>query len=118
MSKSRKLLKFFNLVDRAGDLSITNIAVIVMVVKMAVAPQFTITECGALLVTLLNYGHKRYQSSKVEKETVKAPEVNLQPVLEQIQSVESQLAAVQKVAEEAGEKASKLALAAGMKQVR
>lgn len=53
------VLKFLNLTDDSGSLSITNVAVIVCVVKIAIAPQFSITEVGALMVSLLNYMHKR-----------------------------------------------------------
>lgn len=55
-----RILKFFNLLDSQDNLSVTNIAVIVCVTKIAIAPQFSITEVGALMVTLLNYAHKRY----------------------------------------------------------
>lgn len=56
----KSALAFLNLLDNAGNLSISNIAVIVCVIKVALAPQFSITEVGALLVSLLNYAHKRY----------------------------------------------------------
>jgi hypothetical protein len=54
-----RVLSFLNLLDDAGNLSITNIAVIVCLVKIAMAAQFTGTEVGALVATLLNYSHKR-----------------------------------------------------------
>lgn len=62
-----KTLRFFNLVDRSCNLSITNIAVIVCVAKIAIAPTFSIAEVGALLISLVNYGHKRTESAKAEK---------------------------------------------------
>ncbi len=54
-----KLLRFFNLIDNDGNLSITNVAVIVCITKMALASQFSGMDVGALLATLLNYAHKR-----------------------------------------------------------
>lgn len=54
-----KVLSFLNLLDDSGNLSITNIAVIVCVVKMATSAQFSGAEVGALMATLLNYIHKR-----------------------------------------------------------
>lgn len=54
-----KVLSFFNLLDQAGNLSITNVAVIVCVVKMALSSQFSGMDVGALVGTLLNYAHKR-----------------------------------------------------------
>ena len=58
-------LKFFNLLDRGNKLSITNTAVVVIVVKMALAP-FDWATAAALLVSLLNYMDKRRTSAKAE----------------------------------------------------
>lgn len=58
----KKILSFLNLLDAAGNLSITNIAVITAVTKMAFASQFGGVDAVALIGTLLNYGHKRYVS--------------------------------------------------------
>lgn len=58
-----RALLFLNLLDVQGNLSITNIAVIVCVTKIALAPQFSIAECGALMVSLLNYAHKRHTNA-------------------------------------------------------
>lgn len=55
-----RVLKFLSLLDNEGNLSISNIAVIVCVTKLAIAPHFSVTEVGALMVSLLNYAHKRY----------------------------------------------------------
>lgn len=63
----KSFLSFLNLTDTSGNLSITNIAVIVCVVKIALAPQFSITEVGALLVSLLNYAHKRFVNDGANK---------------------------------------------------
>lgn len=57
-----------NLVERGGaKLSLTNLAVMVCIVKIAIAPSISIVDMGALLLSLLNYGHKRYESNKVHK---------------------------------------------------
>lgn len=63
----KKLLKFLQLVDREGNLSITNIAMIVLITKLAVLSQFTMTEVSAFLLALLNYSHKRMESNKFSK---------------------------------------------------
>jgi hypothetical protein len=55
----KRALSFLCLTGYDGNLSITNIAVIVCVVKMATAAQFTGVDAGALLATLLNYAHRR-----------------------------------------------------------
>ena len=62
----KQALTFLSLVGEDGALSITNIAVIVCVVKIAIAPTFSITEVGALMVSLLNYAHRRHVGSKDE----------------------------------------------------
>ncbi len=54
-----RLLSFLNLLDSDGNLSITNIAVIVMVTKIALMTQMTGVDAVALVSTLLNYSHKR-----------------------------------------------------------
>lgn len=61
---SRDVLRFFNLLDRGNKLSITNIAVIVLIVKMALAPAFDWTAATGLFVALFNYAHKRSETNK------------------------------------------------------
>jgi hypothetical protein len=53
------ILKFLSLLDSEGNLSITNIAVIVAITKMAFVSQFTGVDSVALIGTMLNYAHKR-----------------------------------------------------------
>lgn len=55
----KRALLFLNMLDSGGNLSITNLAVIVCVVKMAISAQMSGMEVGALMTTLLNYAHKR-----------------------------------------------------------
>ena len=62
-------LNFLHLLDDQNRLSITNIAVIILVVKVAAAPLDWPTAAG-LLCTLLNYGHKRVIDSKTVIEDV------------------------------------------------
>ncbi len=54
-----KILQFFNLTDAQGNLSISNIAVIVLITKIALAPVLDWPTAAALLMSLMNYGHKR-----------------------------------------------------------
>lgn len=61
-----RVLKFLNLLDADGNLSITNVAVIVCVTKMALAAQMNGCDLGALLAVLLNYGHKRMVNSNAD----------------------------------------------------
>ncbi len=61
-----RALRFLNLLDSDGNLSITNVCVIVCVVKIVVAPQFSVTEVGALMVSLCNYAHKRSTNANAD----------------------------------------------------
>lgn len=91
----KPILQFLNVVDRKGNLSITNVAVIIVVTKIAIAQSVGITEAGALLITLLNYGHKRQEdakAAKLEKEAViaqdkKAEDVKMEDLKSTIEKV-------------------------------
>lgn len=60
----KKYLSFFNLLDRTGNLSITNLAVLIITIKLTTLQQFTLAETSAFLVAMLGYAHKRHVSSK------------------------------------------------------
>lgn len=55
----KKVLTFLNLLDNTGNLSISNVAVIVCITKMALVTQLSGVDSVALIGTLLNYAHKR-----------------------------------------------------------
>lgn len=61
-----RFLSFFRLVDENGELSITNIAVWVVLGKVAYAPDISMTEIAALLTVIGSY---RYKSFYVAKKT-------------------------------------------------
>lgn len=116
MKYIRKLLKFLQLVDREGNLSITNIATIVVITKIAIAASIDWGVISALLVTLLNYGHKRHESNKVRPTAQIA--VDLKPLQDSINKMADDIQEVKKVADEAKDKASKVALASGLSTKR
>lgn len=55
-----KVLSFLNLLDKEGNLSITNVAVYIALVKMAFASQLNSCDVVALVGVLGNYAHKRF----------------------------------------------------------
>ena len=55
-----RILTFLNLLDNGGNLSLTNIAVIICLVKLAMSAQLSSTDVAALLAAIANYCHKRY----------------------------------------------------------
>lgn len=54
-----RLLGFCNLLDRKGNLSISNVGVIVLITKIAMASTIDWPTVSGLLIALMNYGHKR-----------------------------------------------------------
>lgn len=102
---TKSALKFFNLIDRAGKLSITNMAVYVLIVKLALSPDMDWAVVAGLLVTLLNYSAKKV----IDKPTVAAElPSNLQEAID----------AVKKTADEAKDMAQKLNLANGVMRLK
>jgi hypothetical protein len=80
----KKLLTFLNLMD--GDqVSITNLCMYVLIVKVALVPHASIPDLGALFLATANYLHKRYVASQAPDPT---PAVNIQPLLARIESVD------------------------------
>lgn len=55
-----KFLQFFRLVDADGLLSLTNIALIIGMYKIAVTQGTNLNDAGLLVAVLLNYAHKRF----------------------------------------------------------
>lgn len=53
-------LVFTRFINGDGNLSITNIAVIIVLYKLACTPSTSITDCGALFLSLSHYGWKKY----------------------------------------------------------
>lgn len=55
-----RILKFLRLSDQEGDLSLTNISVMVLLVKIALVPDFSINEAALFLTALGGYNLKKY----------------------------------------------------------
>ena len=101
---SMNILRFLNLLGKNDKLSITNITVLVMLVKIAFIQHITLTESAAFFITLLNYGHKRVTSAQYEKEasediTNKINALQLE-VNEKLNSFAETAAKVEKVSED------------------
>lgn len=110
------VLGFFQLIDHNNRLSITNIATMVVIVKIAMAVSIDWGVISALLITLLNYGHKRHVISK-EKCTAKSedlPFVDLTDITNEVHALASQVKEIGDIAADAKDKASKVALASGL----
>lgn len=70
----KKASIFLRLIDENNQLSITNIAVYIVLVKIALVQDFNITDAGALFVCLLNYSGKKYLKHASEKKKLLSDE--------------------------------------------
>ncbi len=92
MSKIIEALKFLNMLEaRYNKISLSNLAVIVCIVKVAIAPAASIVDLSALLLALLNYGHKRYESNKSAANTSEASVAELRTAMERVVGVQNNL---------------------------
>lgn len=63
-AKLLKALDFVRLLDETGNLSLTNIAVMVVLVKVAMSSFVSPAELGALLTVISSYSFKRYNQRR------------------------------------------------------
>lgn len=64
--------RFFRLLDDNNVVSLTNIALMIVIGKLAITPSMAIPEIGALMLGVLNYSYKRYIRHKEPKPEVMA----------------------------------------------
>lgn len=70
---------FLRLIDDQHNLSLTNIATIIVVIKLALAQQASAIDLGTLLLALANYNVKKYLTS--------APQGNLAQMVQEVKTV-------------------------------
>lgn len=78
MEKVKPWLEFLSLVDKEGKLSISNLAVIVVLAKLIFSPSESITEAGTLFTVIGNYAYKRYVNSQPDQTLTVSDEVKSQ----------------------------------------
>lgn len=96
-------LRFLGLLDRFNKLSLTNLAVWICVVKIALSPDASLVELGALMIALANYAHKRHENAKAESSVVVPAgvvPVDLSPLQSQLDALKADHESIQKMAEE------------------
>ena len=69
-----KALAFLRIIEGEGSLSLSNVAVIIVVVKMALSHSLDLSSAAALLTVLSGYNFKRYINSKKVIAPAKLPE--------------------------------------------
>lgn len=67
MRKIRKFLGFLRLLDENAQLSITNIAVIIVMTKVAMTPLLNFAQVATLLGVISTYSFKRFVQRKAPK---------------------------------------------------
>lgn len=83
-----KILSFFNIVDRNGRLSLTNLALIIVLVKIIFSP-FDFSGAAILLPVLASYMQKRYENNKIESTKIRyesEERTNVEYAISQIKS--------------------------------
>lgn len=95
MTKSnfRKVLDFFQLSDREGNISLTNLSLIIVITKIAITP-FDWTGAAILLPVIASYMHKRVELNKMATKE----EQDLTPLLEEIENLKANQEEMNKVA--------------------
>lgn len=88
---AREALSFLSLLDKDGKLSITNIAVVICVTKIAYVADPSIVDTGALLITLMNYSHKRLESNKASSKTKQDEFIGIQDTLAKVVEVQNKI---------------------------
>ena len=98
----KKVLQFLSVLDREGNLSLTNLFLLgssILFVIQGADPQ----DSAPLLLASLNYAHKRYQQGKsFDKESLQ----ELQSQLEEVKRSNDQVADLAKTAHQLASKAS------------
>jgi len=87
-----KILDFVRLLDENGTLSLTNIAVIVVLVKLALDPALNYQAVAALLGVIGSYSFKRWtQRTERTSAIIPVSGADLEKVIEEIQDKVSKM---------------------------
>ena len=86
-----KILEFLNLLDRNNKLSISNIAVYAILIKLLLSPELGSFDAAAFLTVIANYSAKRYtnykSTEKISSEASKTIDKKLSELDEKINSL-------------------------------
>lgn len=62
--KILKRLDFLRLIDETGALSLTNITMMILMVRMAILPTLSLVDAAAVLTIMTSYSFKRFYQRK------------------------------------------------------
>lgn len=88
-----KFLGWLNLLDVEGKLSITNLAMYVIIMKVSLSP-FDWASAVTLFIVCLNYMHKRTKQLPDDSEDIKKFEENVKATAEQINDLKSTITGI------------------------
>jgi hypothetical protein len=75
-----KFLTFIRVIDvHDGQLSLSNVAVMVVLIKLCIAPAASLVDTGTLFVALGNYAYKKYVNSDAA-----APDDTVSPQIDEM----------------------------------
>ena len=69
-----KTLNFVKLLDETGSLSLSNVAMMVVLIKLALAPEMSLAEAAILLPVIGNYAFKGYHLRHARATNLKVTE--------------------------------------------
>jgi hypothetical protein len=67
-----RVFTVLKLIDDKGELSLTNLGVMTLLTKIALAPALDWPTASGLMLTLLSYSHKRHVTTKAKSAAVVA----------------------------------------------
>ena len=82
-----KSLAFVRLLDENGQLSLTNIAVIIVLVKLAVMKDLNLNAVSVLLTTLGAYNFKRYLGKSSNESAIATPNKEVGVLMDEINKI-------------------------------
>jgi hypothetical protein len=107
-----KLLSFFRIIDEYDKkLSITNCAVIIVLIKLTLAPNTSVMDTGALFIAMASYAYKKH----INKDIGAPKQEDL--VTPRIAQLEGELKEASKKFSDVESKISAIALQAGIKKL-
>lgn len=98
LDRFMKVGKFLRLIDENNQMSITNIAVLVVIYKVGTAQNVDLYDAGIILIALLNYSYKRYIKFKEVKEIKPSSSVEddiVEQVKEEIKGLKDKVGSLQ-----------------------
>lgn len=81
------VLSFFRLIDENRQLSLTNIAVIIVLVKLALMKNIDLNSVSVLLTTLGAYNFKRYLGNSKKDSPIAAPGKEVSVLMDEINKI-------------------------------